>query len=305
MNDKIKILSPAERIRAVFYFRNRRRSPPILENAAVIANFISFANGYTTNIQLQQNWNACLNVTGRNRLKAASLFVHYGWSPDFREEHPRSENSFFTVEEKDGNRHYKIVEDEIEKRFLSVESYSLDSELPWLIQNQHITDDRKKNLIRADVMPLFWSREGIKMSLTTEDRLLCYDRIDDYIARLLLYNIFDGISLCEHLLREEIDKSDPGFSWAAPQEFTLSENDFRFEPYHYNIDAEYNKEHADELGAARSLKKAQKNFESVTGDEWTTQELYAQGINQDKIARLVKNGLIERTSKGHYRRISR
>lgn len=78
-----------------------------------------------------------------------------------------------------------------------------------------------------------------------------------------------------------------------------------FDEYHYNISSDFNKENAVELGKARSRAAAQRNFESVTGNEWTTAELAAQGIDKDRITRLIKNGLIERTGRGHYRRISK
>lgn len=77
-----------------------------------------------------------------------------------------------------------------------------------------------------------------------------------------------------------------------------------FEDYQYNISSDFNKENAAALGKARSKAAAKRNLEGITGDSWTTAELAAQGVNKDKLSRLVKNGLIERTSRGHYRRIS-
>ena len=76
-----------------------------------------------------------------------------------------------------------------------------------------------------------------------------------------------------------------------------------FEDYQYNICAEFNKENAAALGKARSRAAAERNFAAVTGDEWTAAELAAQGIDKDKIPRLIKNGLIERVGRNHYRRI--
>ena len=77
-----------------------------------------------------------------------------------------------------------------------------------------------------------------------------------------------------------------------------------FEDYQYNICAEFNKENAAALGKARSRAAAERNFATVTGDEWTAAELAAQGIDKDKIPRLIKNGLIERVRRNYYRRVS-
>ena len=77
-----------------------------------------------------------------------------------------------------------------------------------------------------------------------------------------------------------------------------------FSDYDNIITAQYNKDNAAQLGKARSKKAAQKNFEHIAGNEWTTQELNAQGITKNKITRLVNNGVIERISRGRYRRIS-
>ncbi len=142
------------------------------------------------------------------------------------------------------------------------------------------------------------------MGLTAAALEICNQRISEYIEALLSHNAFDGLSAVEHIWNVEIDKSNPGFEWAAPRKFSMSLDDFEFSDYKYNITAESNKEKADELGAARSLAAAERNFAKVTGDEWTTAQLYAQGIDKDKIPRLMKNGLIERTGRGHYRRIS-
>ena len=49
---------------------------------------------------------------------------------------------------------------------------------------------------------------------------------------------------------------------------------------------------------------AERNFAAVTGVEWTAAELAAQGIDKDKIPRLIKNGLIERVRRNYYRRVS-
>lgn len=50
----------------------------------------------------------------------------------------------------------------------------------------------------------------------------CDLRIGSYIEALLNYNAIDGIPLEEHIYRVELDKSDPGFSWAAPRSFDVS-----------------------------------------------------------------------------------
>lgn len=304
LNGKIKILPYSERYRAIFYFRNRVRSPPILENADTIAAFINTAITHTDNIQLKQNWSACLDVTDGKQDAAASLFVHYGWSPDFGAELPRTESAFYTVDLEDGTRSYKIVEDDITKRFDAIKAASYRPIIRNIIENPRLSKKEQENQMQAEFMPRLWWRDGIRMSLTTEARIECQTRISDFIERLLCFNTFDGIPLEEHINRVDIDRTDPGFLWAAPQEFSLSIEDFAFSDYKYNIDADMNRANAAELGTARSRAAAERNFENVMGDEWTAQELYAQGIDKDKIPRLVKNGLIEHTGRGRYRRVS-
>lgn len=77
-----------------------------------------------------------------------------------------------------------------------------------------------------------------------------------------------------------------------------------FEDYQYNISPAFNKENAAALGKARSRAAAERNFAAVTGVEWTAADLAAQGIDKDKIPRLIKNGLIERVRRNYYRRVS-
>ena len=60
-----------------------------------------------------------------------------------------------------------------------------------------------------------------------------------------------------------------------------------------------NTQHNQELG----LKKVVNTFIGLVGDEWTTQEIYSQRFNKGNLERFVKYGLIERTKRGHYKRI--
>lgn len=71
--------------------------------------------------------------------------------------------------------------------------------------------------------------------------------------------------------------------------------------------ANYNKEHAAELAAARgkvlSGNAAMKDYKRLVGDEWKTKELLAQlDNNKMKIKRLVDAGLIEKVRHGYYNR---
>ena len=71
--------------------------------------------------------------------------------------------------------------------------------------------------------------------------------------------------------------------------------------------AAHNKENAAELAAARgkvqTSKAALRDYELLTGDEWTTKELNALGLDARKIKRLVDAGLIWRVTQGLYRRV--
>jgi len=115
-NDKIQILPFSERIRLVFYFRQQYRSPKTLDNATTVAAFINTGLKYTDNIELSQNWNACLDATSTQE-EAVTLFAYYGWAATYSNEFPRTENVFYTVEPRNGERRYNIVEDSITTRF--------------------------------------------------------------------------------------------------------------------------------------------------------------------------------------------
>lgn len=71
--------------------------------------------------------------------------------------------------------------------------------------------------------------------------------------------------------------------------------------------AQYNKEHAAELAAARGKikhsKAAMSDYKRLIGENWTTAELLTMlDNNPKKIKRLVDEGLIERIKRGYYRR---
>lgn len=305
-NDKIQILPFSERIRLIFYFRQQYRTPPLLDNADTVAAFLNTARKYTSNIQLNQNWSACLNVTNTPE-GAASLLAYYGWAADFAEEYPHTENAFYTVDVRSGARHYNIVHDDITLRFMAVEWEGRSPEAYEIISNKEMQYKEKYNALQELLTPCLWHKNGVKMGLTRSAREQCYERISDYINNLLEHNAFDCISLEEHIRRVTIDKSETGIDWAEPRQFTISMDDMEFLDYQYNIDAEYNKANAAELGAARSEKAAQRNMKKIIGnigDILATQELYAMGIDKNKISRLIKNGKIERTKRGYYRIIS-
>ena len=118
--DKLQILPYSERYRAIFYFRRKYKMPPPLENGNEIVKFIQFALRYTTNIELSQNWQACLDVSNTEK-EAAALLAYYGWAPNLKKDLPRTENAFYTVEAENGVRHYEIVPDDITLRFEAIQ----------------------------------------------------------------------------------------------------------------------------------------------------------------------------------------
>lgn len=60
-----------------------------------------------------------------------------------------------------------------------------------------------------------------------------------------------------------------------------------------------NTKHNQEMGKV----KVEKTFSRLTGDEWTTKEILAQSFNDKNIKRFVDYGLIERISRGKYKRL--
>lgn len=303
-NDKLQVLPYSERYRAVWYFRNQYKVPLPLENSAAIVEFIEMALNYIENVELSQNWSACLDVTGKDKEAAAALLVRYGWASKFHKELPRTENAFYIVDIENDVRHYEIVEDDISLRFEEIQQEShINLSVPLIIRNIRMSRKEKYKKLQAIFQPRLWLRNNIKLGLTEAARDECNRRIANYIDALLDFNFSDNIDVVDHIRDVEIDKSNPGFTWAAPRSFDLCIDDFAFSKYTNNITAERNREQAAQLGAARSKATAERNFASVTGDEWTTAELAEQGIDKDKIPRLIKNGLIERTTRGHYRRV--
>ena len=304
LNDKLQVLPYSERYRAIFYFRRMYKLPPPLNNGNEIAKFIDFALSHTTNVELSQNWRACLDVSNTEE-EAAALLAYYGWAPDFQEELPRTENAFYTVEAESGVRHYEIVSDDIILRFEAIQQEARTNiGVRFAIGSKKLSRKEKYNRLQAILKPSLWWRNGVRMGLIKPALDECDLRIGSYIEALLNYNAIDGIPLEEHIYRVELDKSAPGFAWATPRSFDVSMQDLAFEDYQYNISPDFNRENAAELGKARSRAAAERNFAAVKGDEWTAAELAAQEIDKDKIPRLIKNGLIERVGRNHYRRIS-
>ena len=67
--------------------------------------------------------------------------------------------------------------------------------------------------------------------------------------------------------------------------------------------SEYNKAHNAQHNKDIGRKRVLETFSRLTGDEWTTKEILAQGFNEKNIKRFVDYGLIERISRGRYRRL--
>lgn len=120
LNDKLQVLPYSERYRAIFYFRCKYKMPPPLSNGNEIVKFIQFALHHTTNIELSQNWQACLDVSNTEE-EAAALLAYYGWAPNLKKELPRTENAFYKVEVENEVRHYDIVNDDITLRFEAIQ----------------------------------------------------------------------------------------------------------------------------------------------------------------------------------------
>ena len=222
LNDKLQVLPYSERYRAIFYFRREYKIPPLLENGNEIVKFIQFALRYTTNIELSQNWQACLDVSNTEK-EAAALLAYYGWASNLKKELPRTENAFYTVEAENGVRHYEIVPDDITLRFEAIQQEArVNLGVPSAIRSTRLSRKEKYNRLQAILKPRLWWRNGVRMGLTKPALDECDLRIGSYIEALLDYNALDNISLGEHIYRVELDKSDPGFAWAAPRSFDVS-----------------------------------------------------------------------------------
>lgn len=222
LNDKLQVLPYSERYRAIFYFRRMYKLPLPLNNGNEIAKFIDFALSHTTNVELSQNWRACLDVSNTEE-EAAALLAYYGWAPDFQEELPRTENAFYTVEAENGVRHYEIVSDDIILRFEAIQQEArVNMGVRLAIGSKRLSHKEKYNRLQAILKPRLWWRNGVRMGLIKPALDECDLRIGSYIEALLDYNAIDGIPLEEHIYRVELDKSDPGFAWATPRSFDVS-----------------------------------------------------------------------------------
>ncbi len=278
-NNNISLLPYSERLRLIFYFRQQYKMPPTLDNADTIAAFINTANKYTDNWELRQNWLACLDVTYTQE-EAASLFAYYGWAANYSKEYPRTENAFYTVDVRSGERHYNIVHDDITLRFAAIERKGQTLEAFHIITDNKQKYLDKYNELQALLKPLLWWSNGVRMGLTEEARELCNTRINDYIDALLSVRAFENIPLEEQINKIEMDKSDTGIIFAQPRQFVITLNDMEFIDYQYNITAEYNRAN----NADKGKNKAYEKYSRLTGDEWNTNELKAQGYTPQQIS---------------------
>ena len=285
---KLDLLSYSERIRAGFDFRYHYKMTPILENANAIAAFIEMAISRTENRELKTNWNACLEVTANDRKAAASLFVGYGWAKKYSKDFPREENAFYIVERRNGTRHYRIIEDSIERRFQNIEKRACSADILHIIGTHRLSRTVKNNQLQAILKPLLWvnkckefdgKEETVRLSLTAAAIEECDRRISEYINSLL------NVVACtyEHISRIEIDKSDLEFEFAAPHEFTISMEDIEFTDYSRSDVAKRNQEDAAALAESRGKKMARVKFDLLEGDRWDGNELQVLGYTRQQI----------------------
>ena len=316
-NNKIEPLPNKERIRIQFYLRSQYKSPPLLDNADEIAAFIHAACELTTtnyDYKLSQTWSACKLVV-QTEPEAASLFAYYGWTQDLSKDYPNKENMFYRLSyNEDMSLHYEIVEDSLVSRFEAIRTRAYDDvKIKDIIQDKNIDRKDKIKEISKKLNPLLYIKEindyfcvhyVIRTGLTKETFDLCNNMITEYIEKLIDRNAFDNLILEEHIKRIQFDTSKlDNIKFVKPTIIDIGMNDVEFIDRKYNINAKYNQEHAKELGEARSKKAAERNSANLVGDKWTTQELYAQGIDQNKISRLIKNGIIKRVKRGFYERV--
>ena len=64
--------------------------------------------------------------------------------------------------------------------------------------------------------------------------------------------------------------------------------------------ADYNQSHNAEHNKKLGRKQTEERFQNLIGDEWTTQEILAQGFSRKTLDTFVKHALIVRDKKGHY-----
>lgn len=316
-NNKIEPLPNKERIRVQFYLRSQYKTPPLLDNADEIAAFIHAACELTTtnyDYKLSQTWSACKSVV-QTEPEAASLFAYYGWAQDLSKDYPNKENMFYKISvNEDKSFHYEIVEDSLVSRFEDIRKRVQDnSDIKDIINNKEMNKKEKIKEINKILNPLLYKKEIndyfcgnyiIRTGLTKETFNLCNDKINKYIENLVERNAFDNFTLEEHIknIQFDINKLE-NIEFAKPTIIYIGMNDVEFIDREYNINAKYNQEYAKELGKARSKKAAERNTDNLVGNKWTTQELYALGIDKNKIPRLIKNGIIKRVKKGFYERV--
>lgn len=90
-------------------------------------------------------------------------------------------------------------------------------------------------------------------------------------------------------------------TWAAAQKTkTILVSVSAFEGEDDTRDIEYN----NYLIAYKGNHLTRRDFLKCEFDEWTTQEIYAQGFSRKTLDKFVEHGLIERVKRGHYVRKS-
>ena len=153
-----------------------------------------------------------------------------------------------------------------------------------------ILQGKRRNLptqvIAETAIPCLYYNDGKYLTLPKAERNTLVSWIYDFIRDETTPFPFQGMINGEHY------------------EFTIDFNkDVEIErSYDLSTDmAEYNRAH----NAQRAARQVQKRFEQLTGDNWTTAELKAQGFSKRNIDTFLAHGLIERLYKGRYQRISK
>jgi hypothetical protein len=109
-------------------------------------------------------------------------------------------------------------------------------------------------------------------------------------------------STAEFPYNGNINSAEINFTIDFENDIEIAENIMlkdNFAEYNREHNKEHNIKHNKDLGR----KKVEQTFSRLTGDEWSRQEILAQGFNDNNIKRFVDYGMIKRIRQGYYKRI--
>lgn len=173
------------------------------------------------------------------------------------------------------------------ERWLGMIAFHIESQrhlIPWMESESQILSNE---MIYEQAIKMLYYQDGMHLTLPARENTELRKWVYDYCYK------------------GQADYPYHGDICPAPYSFTI---DFEKDIEIVEADdrkgrlKQYNEEHNAAHNKVMAIRKLQDRVASLTGDKWTTQELYAQGISKNTLTRLVKADLLRRIKPGYYER---